>query len=308
MTLAQIAAGTKNVSVQDYTGGVPLAKEFQNRLTVLGCLDPPADGSVGPVTKLVVPTFAKVLNLPAADGITPAVARAMLSQTAATFLPWSFGNDFPSKLVRFMLDKGFFVARLPGFLTIVYIEGADENGRPNPDKFNQFNDRRIVLRREPNGRPVILHNALATTEPGKFFTENPPKPEGAARIAFGQYKAWRVGFHKASQSPPTRHEALVQVGNITIHRDKNKDGKRVDAQGREDKKFTGDGFGINQHNGHDNPVDNVGKTSAGCLVGRSVAEHKEFMALVKTDPRFRATKGYVYLTTVLNGDHFGAFA
>lgn len=303
MTLAQIAAGTKNVAVQDFTGGKVLAKEFQTRLMTLGCLDPPADGSVGPVTKLVVPTFAKVLKLPHDKGITPAVAEAMLRQTPATFLPWSFGNDLASKLVRFMLSKGFFVARLPGFLTIVYIEGADANGRPNPDVHDQFNDRRIVLRREPNGRPVILHNALATTEPGRHFTNAPPKPEGVARIAFGQYKAWRVGFHKASKSPPTKHEALVQVGNITIHRDKNKDGKRTG-----DKTFTGDGFGINQHHGHNNPISKVGRTSAGCLVGRSVEEHRQFMALVKTDPRFKASRGYVYLTTVLNGDHFGAFS
>lgn len=302
MTLAQIAAGTAQVSVEDFSASKVLAKEIQTRLTLLGCLDPPADGSVGPVTKLVVPTFAKALGLPAPVAITPAIAKALLQQTPQTFLPWAFDAGLASKLVRFMLSKGFFVPRLPGFLTIVYVEGANADGRPNPDTFDQFNDRRIVLRREPNGRPVILHNTLATTEPGRFFTMDPPKPEGAARIAFGQYKAWRVGFHKASQPPPTRHEALVQVGNITIHRDKNKDAKRTG-----DKTFTGDGFGINQHHGHDNPVGKVGRTSAGCLVGRSVAEHKQFMTVVKTDPRFKATNGYVYLTAVLNGDHFGAF-
>lgn len=303
MTLAQIAAGTKNVSVEDFSGSRVLAKEIQTRLTVLGCLDPPADGSVGPATKLVVATFAKTLGLTYPQAITPAIAKAMLQQTPQTFLPWAFGPDLGSRLVRFMLTKSFFVPRLPGFLTIVYLEGANSDGRPNADKHNEFNDRRIVLRRSSTGRVEVLHNSLATTEPGQDATKNPPKPEGAARIAFGQYKAWRVGFHKANQPPPRRHLALVQVGTITVHRDKNKDGKRTG-----DKTFSGDGFGINQHHAHNTSVNDIGSHSAGCLVGRSVDEHKAFMALVKTDPRFAATNGYVYLTTVLNGDHFGAFS
>lgn len=254
------------------------------------------------MTRLVVPTFAKAVGLPAPVAITPAIAKALLQQTPKTFMPWTFGNDLASKLVKFMLARGFFVARLPGFLTIVYIEGANADGRPNPDKPNEFNDRRIVLKRDASGRPVILHNVLATTEPGRHFTMHPMQPTGAARIAFGQYKAWRVAFHQANQSPPRKHEALVQADNITVHRDKNKDGKRTG-----DKTFTGSGFGINQHHAHDTSASNIGTHGAGCLVGRSRAEHQAFMALVKKDPRFAASKGYLYMTTVINGDTFGAF-
>lgn len=303
MTLAQIAAGTTNVSVQDFAGPVSLAKEFQGRLVALGCLDPPADGSVGPVTRLVVPTFAKALGLPAPVAITPAIAKALLQQTPQTFLPWKLGTDLGSKLVRFMLANNLFVARLPNFFTIVYIEGANADGRPNPDAPDQFNDRRIVLKRDASGRPVVMHNALATTEPGKHFTMQPLNPNGAARIAFGQYKAWRVGFHRANQSPPRKHEALVQAGMVTVHRDKNKDGKRTG-----DRTFEGDSFGINQHHAHDAPANSIGTHGAGCLVGRSKAEHQAFMALIKKDPRFGASRGYLYMTTVINGDHFGAFA
>lgn len=303
MTLAQVAAGGANVSVQDFSGNTALAKEIQSRLIALGCLDPPADGSFGPVSRLVIARFAKTLGLPFPQAVTPAIAKALLQQTPQAFLPWTFGADLGSKLVRFMLAKGFFVARLPGFLTIVYIEGANADGRPNPDKPNEFNDRRIVLKREGNGRPVVLHNVLATTEPGTHFTVHPLNPNGAARIAFGQYKAWRVGFHRANQSPPRKHLALVQVANVTVHRDKNKDGKRTG-----DRTFTGDGFGINQHHAHNTAAHNIGTHGAGCLVGRSKEEHQQFMALIKTDPRFAATNGYVYMTTVLNGDHFGAFA
>src|SRR5258706_65591 len=142
----------------------------------------------------------------------------------------------------------------------------------------------------------ILLNVLATTEPSRFFSESPENPEGAARIAFGQYKAWRVGIHKAGK--PTAHEALVQAGELSVHRDLNKDGKRAG-----DKIDVGSGFGINQHSGHNASANDIGRASAGCLVGRSHVEHKEFMKLVKTDPRFlRATNGYKYITAVIAGD------
>jgi hypothetical protein len=90
---------------------------------------------------------------------------------------------------------------------------------------------------------------------------------------------------------------LVQVRDVSVHRDLNKDGERIG-----DKIDVGSGFGINQHSGHDAPVDNIGKASAGCLVGRRHDEHVEFMRLIKTDPRFKkASRGYTYITTVIAG-------
>ena len=49
------------------------------------------------------------------------------------------------------------------------------------------------------------------------------------------------------------------------------------------------------------PEDNVGTASAGCLVGRSTEEHREFMRVVKADPRRRASQGYKYVTTIIDG-------
>jgi|SRR5262245_15399865 len=43
--------------------------------------------------------------------------------------------------------------------------------------------------------------------------------------------------------------------------------------------------------------------SAGCLVAQSHDEHKRYMALVKTDPRFqKASQAYVFMTAVIAGD------
>jgi hypothetical protein len=173
-------------------------------------------------------------------------------------------------------------------INIIYVEGMDTSGNNNSDEPNQFNDVRLVL--DSNLR--LLGNWSATTEPGRWYTEHPMNPNGCARIAFGQYKAWAVGTHGNSEP----HEALVQVDEVAVYRDANRDGLR-----------TGDAidrglFGINQHYGYDLPVDNVGRASAGCLVGRTRQGHREFMNIIKSDARYRADNQHVFTTTVIPGD------
>lgn len=174
---------------------------------------------------------------------------------------------------------------------IVYLEGADADGRPNADLPNCFNDRRLVIEIS-NEVAVTRGNWEATTEPGNYYTCHPMNPGGAARIAFGQYNAWQVGLHGRSQP----HEALVQVSPISVHRDLNKDFKRTGD--RIDK----GNFGINQHWGYNLPLNNVANASAGCLVGRSSGGHMDFMALIKKDIRFQSDRRFVFTTTVIAGD------
>jgi len=42
-----------------------------------------------------------------------------------------------------------------------------------------------------------------------------------------------------------------------------------------------------------------GRASAGCLVGRTRAGHRAFMALCRSDPRYTANNSYRFLTCVL---------
>ena len=295
MKLQEIIANNSSVLVNDLAFDSVLAGEIQTRLISLGCLDPPADGDFGTVSKFVLGEFARQAGINYQEVVDKPLAESLLDNSATSFIPLALGNDFGSRIVKYMQLRNYWIARLPGFLNIVYVEGADADGSPNADKSNIFNDRRIVFA-IAGGKPEIKFNVLATTEPGKFYTEHPLNAGGAARIAFNQYKAWRVGIHHAAS--PSRHEALVQVGIISVHRDLNKDGKRIG-----DAIDVGSGFAINQHSGHNADANNIGKASAGCLVGRSHDEHKEFMKLVKTDPRFKkALNGYKYISTVIAGD------
>ena len=182
-----------------------------------------------------------------------------------------------------------------GEINIVYLEGADVDGTPNDNEPNEFNDRRILIRFE-QGAPKIVGNWQATTEPGRHYTLRPlPGVDGAARIALGQFRAWQIGIHHAGK--PSGHEALVQTGGaVTVCRDVNKDYERAG-----DRKTTG-WYGINQHWGYDFPEDDIRTSSAGCLVGRTRQGHREFMAIVKSDPRYRNDQGFVFTTTVIPGE------
>lgn len=214
------------------------------------------------------------------------------------------GTSFLDKIVKTQLKLNNKVFTNKGEVNIVYVEGADLDGKVNPDSMNQWNDVRLCYDINDD-KPRLLGSWVATTEPGWKYTAAPLNAQGAFRIAFGQYKAWVVGQHKD-------HEALVQlweageeldnglrVGQIRGHRDRNKDGFR-----------TGDpvviqiGIGINQHWGYDQQL--VDGASAGCLVGRTRQGHRDFMSIVKSDIRYRQNRNYVFWTSILDGSKLEA--
>lgn len=197
--------------------------------------------------------------------------------------------DLLGRIINTQSQLSHKVFTFPGEINIIYIEGMNPDGTVNDDRMNEWNDLRIVYSFVDN-TPKLLGMWKATTEPGWKYTLSPMNPSGAFRIAFGHYQAWRVGWHKD-------HEALIQVGEIKGHRDKNKDGYRTG-----DSVVTGL-FGVNQHHGWD--MAQVNGASAGCLVGQSIAGHKQFMEIVKQDVRYQKDKGYVFWTAVLDGSKLG---
>lgn len=271
-----------------------LAKAIQGRLTELGYLDPPADGRFGPVSNWALIEFCRLNDLSLAKGFTAKIAATLLRPKfqLPEIRP---GGTWFDRVVAYMIAKGYFINRHPECKNIVYLEGVDKTGALNDDAPNVFNDLRIVFSIDKDGVPQT-GDAIweATTEPGAKWTIAPMNPRGAARIALNQFKAWAVGTHHPFSD--SAHEALVQVEAIDVYRDLNKDFKRTG-----DRLETGL-FAINQHWGYDAPRDKIGNTSAGCLVGRLKSEHKDFMKLIKTDPRYNATHSYRFMTAILPGD------
>lgn len=275
-----------------------LATHIQEILIWLKLLDPPADGKFGPISSEALIEFQDTMgNLSDERGFLGPKTAKQLIETSPAEVPQPAldlsKNNLPSRIIQYMLAKRYRVSTGSQKYNIVYVEGMDANGNINRDKPNEFNDRRMVIE-IPNQVPELKQNWEATTEPGTHYTLNPMNNMGAARIAFGQYKAWRVGTHYGSGSDP--HEALVQVSPISVYRDRNKDFIR---QG--DRLYTGL-FNINQHWGFDLPRNNVSYASAGCLVGRERQSHREFMKLIKQDRRYIANPHYVFITTVIPGN------
>jgi hypothetical protein len=270
-----------------------LTRQIQILLITLGLLEPPADAKFGPVTAAAIKKFQELKKIDEPDYIGAITAKELI-QTKPDDLPkppLKLGNDIASKIVKYMLAQNYQVFTGSKEYNIVYIEGMNGDWSLNSDTPNGFNDRRIVIE-VVNGVPKIVDHWQATTEPGRYYTLNPMNPGGAARIKFGQYKAWAVGMHGNAE----RHEALVQVESITVHRDFNKDFMRTG-----DKLDTGLFF-VNQHWGYDAPSNDIKNASAGCLVGRMRQGHREFMALIKQDRRYVANNDYVFYTTILPGD------
>lgn len=275
----------KTMPLDVLSSNAALAKEFQGHLIRLGLLDPPADGKFGRYSTEALNEFLSLKKLSTSTSVTD--IQTALSE-AKDAIPLKLGNDWASRIIKYMQQKQYFIAVGQQKYNIVYVEGVNADGIPNADKLNEWNDRRLVIEIVA-GVPKIVGNWAATTEPGAYHTQNPPVSQGVARIAFGQYRAWQVGKHKND------HIALRQVGNLKIYRDLNKDGMRVG-----DKLYEGDGFGINQHWGYDQAT--VGKASAGCLVGQSCKGHEDFMALIQRDRRYQLSHSYIFMTTIIAGD------
>jgi hypothetical protein len=207
---------------------------------------------------------------------------AAAKPTAAPALPL----DLVGRIVAAMKRRGYRLDTGSGETNTTYVEGMGPDGVKNDNAPNEFNDARFVITFE-NGKPKLAGAWQATTEPSRHWTLHPMNAKGAARIKFGQYAAWQLGEHHG-------HEALLQTaGPVTVCRDLNKDFKRDG-----DAEDTGM-FGINQHWGYDLPKNDLGTSSAGCLVGRMRKGHQEFMALMKSDPRFKADHRFVFTATVL---------
>lgn len=200
-------------------------------------------------------------------------------------------SNLATRIVKYMELKKYKIFSGTKQYNIVYLEGANADGSINLDTPNHFNDRRLVIQLL-NNEATIIGNWEATTEPGNHYTVKPMNPGGAARIAFGQYRSWCVGMHGTRDV----HESLVQVAEVCVHRDYNKDYKRPG-----DKLCTGL-FGINQHWGYDLPTTNVANSSAGCLVGRSRGGHREFMNLIKKDIRYESDRRFIFTSTIIAAD------
>lgn len=132
---------------------------------------------------------------------------------------------------------------------------------------NKFDDTLYVAYKE-QGNWKIKSYAI-TTDPGKYYLkEKLLNVNGCAILKEGQYiNSHSIGLHQG------KYEALVQRGNLTVYRDRDKDND-YDYVNPE----TGSDFGINIHCAGDNS-ENVDNYSGGCLVFKRKVMFLEFRTI-----------------------------
>jgi len=139
--------------------------------------------------------------------------------------------------------------------------------RSRDHKPNSFDDRMCVVFRDEQG--WITRTWECTTEPGKYWLENPMNISGTAILVPGQYRGvYKTGKHRGK-------DALTQQGGVVkVYRDDNKD-DIIDAEvGTEEEGY----FGINIHRAgqHSTQID---RWSAGCQVFANSDDFDEFMSI-----------------------------
>lgn len=203
--------------------------------------------------------------------------------------------DFIDRIVAYMQEKGYYINRNPNEGNIVYISGMyDLFAFRQENKVDEWDDLRIIVKFGEDGVPCLDFWQAASTEPGAISRKSAAakKLGGVATVMPGQYKAWKMGFHKHDIG----HPALVQCANVTIWRDSNEN-----ARFDNDMIFSGV-YGINQHStrpGFSGP--RVGEWSAGCLVGKNFEMHLEFLERLKEWESYKENPECVFYSTIIPG-------
>jgi hypothetical protein len=178
-----------------------------------------------------------------------------------------------------MRRKGYIIYDQPYRLNIVGVRAASNIP-------NQFDDSINLLFKDNSGK--WIHDQMAaTTDPGKYWLNNPMRVEGTAIVKPGQYiDSHQIGLHKGE------YKALTQLGHITVIRDANKDSILDFTAGRE-----GPGYGINIHRASPSRTSTVvDKYSAGCQVIANPADFNRLLALAE---QHRSRYGNKYTYTLL---------
>lgn len=181
------------------------------------------------------------------------------------------------KIIQVMQENGFRVLAR----NIVYIGSCDLQGNLAPQQADEWRDVRVIV----TDKGEVIHKAIATIRPGKYYMDNPMNDAGCAMVAYGQHRnAWTFGTHGRSYP----HEALMQCDNIKVHRVE--DG----SFSRESKPVTaGAECGINQHSTRAGYSGKVHTWSASCLVVPYTESHRDFIR------KCRDTGNRFFDTTVL---------
>ena len=147
------------------------------------------------------------------------------------------------------------------------------NSETGDEITNHFDDTLTISYKCEEGQ-WHFHEWPATTDPGKFYMDNPIVKElGCAILVPGQYRgSHKIRLHQG------KYEALGQKKPVKVYRDNDRD----DVYDTDEATITEGIYGINIH--RSNPYDSsyyVNKWSAGCQVFKQVDDFHECMDICR---------------------------
>lgn len=161
--------------------------------------------------------------------------------------------------------------------------------RNNDSLTNEFDDKLIVVI-QINGSVKVKEFENFTTDPGHFYIkEKLLNKNGCAIVKPGQYEGlYKIGKHRK------KYPALVQVGEVTVYRDADKD-ELID-KGTEDTGV----FGINMHHAYKSKT--IDANSAGCQVHQDQVQLNYILRLCELSAE---VYGETFTYTLLESSDFG---
>ena len=134
---------------------------------------------------------------------------------------------------------------------------------------NKYDDILVVIYNEKGKEIRKCYNI--TTDPGKYYMNNPENIKGTAILVPNQYcSTWRIGYHRG------KYEALCQNKPVKVYRDGNKD----NIYDLNSETIETGIFGINIHRSDKSFTrSTIDKYSAGCQVFNNHSDFLEFMTI-----------------------------
>ncbi len=172
-----------------------------------------------------------------------------------------------SQVLKIAKQKGFVIYKDPHKLNIWGFRSPNNIPNAFDDEFHVFTN--VGTLNKPNWYYLVFKG---TTDPGTYWLRNPMNPQGTAILNEGQYiDAYAIGLHKG------KYKALVQVGELEITRDYNRDAILDFYNG---KTMRSRAFGINIHRANKvGSTYHVDKYSAGCQVFKNESDFEFFLKL-----------------------------
>jgi hypothetical protein len=170
--------------------------------------------------------------------------------------------------------------------------------RSDNNMSGKWDDTLMVIYRNDSGAWITKTYDTFTTDPGTTELLNPSFPNarkhGTAIMKEGQYRgAYKLGFHIRRN-----HPALVQIGDVHLYRDNNRDA----ILNYNVPIHKGNWFGINIHStrpGWNDP--NIYNWSAGCQVQMKWEKHMDFINLCRYSSRYW---GDIFTYSLLHENEF----